>query len=551
MKLIFHIFWKDARHLWREIAVSLALLLVCAWSIPREWTDAGPGMVAATGLAAFSSGFLNGVFWSRLLVILLPVSWLFAVARAIQSDSLVGNRQFWLTRPYDWRQLLAAKCVFVLAFVNLPLLVLDLYLLAKAGFTPTHYMVGLLWMQLLIILILVIPIAALATVTTTVVQLLLSLLVLVLYLVGSSFLSERIPASKFTSTEPFPTILLIATPLAMIALQYARRHTTLSRWLILLPAVGLVLITLFAPYRTLISRQYAALQPGEHPPIQIALGKNLGTWGIGGHPDPKQVGILLPLVISRADPDSILVMEGSQVEVDEPNGSPWDAGWTSMNSMQILPGQNITNVQFAMPTGLYQQLRYSDARLRVTLAFTYFRDASRRTFVVPAGTFLLPGGALCSAPADDPTRTYGRPHALMCLAPLRRPASLYMTLKLNDSTCSLPENTTPLPDDSTGSAWVHSGESAELSIDPVAQVALMPLMYSNLYHPHELASSDHPHDPGWHASLGVNNSTFQYLHGICPGTPLTLSNPEKIRDMQMTQPFENVHLPDISKLPWR
>jgi hypothetical protein len=548
MKLAFHIFWKDARYLWRELAVSLALLIVCAWSIPREWTDAGPSLYAGTAWSVSGSGFLNGVFWNRLVIVLLPVALLFTVVRAIQSDSLVGDRQFWLTRPYDWRQLLASKCLFVLAFVNLPLLILNLYLLARAGFAPTHYMLGLFWMQWLILLILVIPIAALATVTATVVQLLLTLLVIVLYLIGSSFISNRIPASQFTSTEPLPTILLIASPLAIIALQYARRRTTLARALILVPAVGLVLITLFAPYRTLINRQYAALQAGEQPPIQLALDKNLGTWTLGRHPDPKQVGILLPLVISRTDPGSILLLKGSHVEVEGTNTSPWDAGWTSLNSMQLLPGQNITSVQFAIPMGLYQQLRYSDARLRVTLAFTYVRDANRRAFVVPAGTFPLPEEALCSAPPDDPARMYGRPHALMCLEPLHRPTSLYMTLKLNESTCPIPENAEKLLDDSTGSMWVHSSESpAEFGIDPVAQFALMPLMF-NLSHPPDLASSAHPH-PGSSSSLSVNSS--QYLHGVCPGTPITLSSPQNAGDMQLTQPFENVHLPDISKSHWR
>jgi hypothetical protein len=544
MKLTFHIFWKDARHLWRELAVSLALLVVCGWTVPREWMDAGPGLVAATGWSALSSGYLNGVFWNRLLIVLLPVSWLFAVVRAIQSDSLVGNRQFWLTRPYDWKQLLAAKCLFILAFVNLPLLILDLYLLAKAGFAPIPYMVGLLWIQWLITLILVIPIAALATVTATVVQLLLTLLVIVLYMVGSSFLSARMPASAFTSTEPLPTILLMATALGMIALQYARRRTILARSLILVPMIGLVLITLLAPYRTLINRQYPALRAGEQPPIQLALAKNPGTW----RPEPKEAWIVLPLIISRADPNSIIIMKGSHVEVDGPDGPPWDAGWTSMNSMQILPGQNHTSVTFAMPMARYQQLRYSDVRIRVVLAFTYFRDANRRTFVVPVGTFALSEGARCSAPPDDPLRTYGRPHLLICFAPLQRPSSLYVTLKLNESTCLLPENATPLPDDSTGSAWVHSSESpSEFIIDPVAPFALTPLMYSNLYHPHDLASNDHPPDPGRHASLLVNNS--QYLPGICPGTPLTLSNPQKVGDMQIALQLEKVHLPDEGGLP--
>ena len=38
------------------------------------------------------------------------------------------------SRPDDWKQLLAAKILFVAAFINLPLLIVDVTLLVKAGF---------------------------------------------------------------------------------------------------------------------------------------------------------------------------------------------------------------------------------------------------------------------------------------------------------------------------------------------------------------------------------------------------------------------------------
>lgn len=543
MKLAFHIFWKDTRYLWRELAVSLALLIAYGWSVQRQWAETTYKAVLATGLSAFAGGFFATGFWTRMLIVLLPISWLFAVVRAIQSDSLVGNRQFWLTRPYDWRQVLAAKCLFVLAFVNLPLLILDLYLLARAGFAPTHYIIGLLWMQLLILVTLVLPISALATITATVVQLLLAVFVIVLYLTGSSYVSAGFPASQFTSTDPLGAILLIATPVVVIGLQYVRRRTAMSRSLILVLMAALVLITLLTPYQTLISRQYPAPKAGEQSPIELKLGKNLGTWNDFRNPDSKRVGITLPLTISRTDPNFILILRGSRVEVEGPNARSWDAGWASMNSMQVLPGPGFTSVSFAMPTSLYQQLRDSDTRIRVTLAFTYFRDANQRAFVVPEGTFALPDGALCSAPDVNRSRTYGDRRALTCLSPLHRPTSLYMTLKLNQSTCAIPEDATPVPDDATGGDWIYDSESlAEFGISPISQFELAPFAFFNLSHPHDLASNAHPNSALSRALLTIDNSS--QMHGLCPGTPITLSNPQRVGDMQITQQFENVHLPD-------
>ena len=117
MKQMLHIFRKDVRHLWREIAASLALLVAFAWLDIRSWSQPyGEGM--ATGVSAL----LGAEMLPGLVNLLLPLSWIFLIVRVIQGESLVGDRQFWVTRPYDWKQLLAAKTLFVLTFVNFPLL---------------------------------------------------------------------------------------------------------------------------------------------------------------------------------------------------------------------------------------------------------------------------------------------------------------------------------------------------------------------------------------------------------------------------------------------
>jgi hypothetical protein len=530
MKLITHIFLKDARHLWREIAVSLALVVTYGRNVPDSWAHPGFRGIAVSGTSAFVGAFFDAEFWARMLIVLVPLAWAFTVIRVIQSESLVGDRQFWVTRPYDWRQLLAAKLLFILVFVNLPMFILDLFLLAKADFTPARYLAGLFWMQLLITLILLLPMAALAAVTATVVQLLLSLLVIVLYMTGSSVLAQHLTGATFTSTDPLPNILLIATPLAVITLQYAGRRTGLARSLILGLMGALILISVAAPYRVLINRQYPPLKTGEQPPFQLAFGGNPGTWHRGRVADPREVGITLPLTISRTDPDSILVTQGSRVELEGPNGLKWNSDWTSMNSMSFLPGENFFSVSFAMPRSLYDQLISSALKVRVTLAFTLYQDANRRRFVVPPGSFTLPEAGLCSAMPIEPAMQLGLPPMVTCLAPLHSPTSLFLTLKLPESTCPLRQGQPPLPPDSFGRGWIHSSESpAEFGINPVSQFELAPFTYSNV-----------PTNP---------DSSFRPLTGICPGTPLTLSNPQKVGDTQLTQQLEGFHLPDRPKPP--
>src|SRR5271170_7211935 len=157
MNQILNILRKDLRRFWREIAVSMALLGTYSWNDVREWS--GERDAAAYGGigAIISYQFLSG-----LVSVLLPMAWSFLIVRVIQGESLVGDRQFWITRPYEWKKLLAAKVFFVVLTINVPLLIAEFFLLAKAGFPPTHYVAGLLWMQLMISLVLILPIAALA-----------------------------------------------------------------------------------------------------------------------------------------------------------------------------------------------------------------------------------------------------------------------------------------------------------------------------------------------------------------------------------------------------
>jgi hypothetical protein len=292
MKQILTIFRKDLRRYWRESAVSVALLAGYAWNDVKGW--AGERNLAAYGGIG---GLLSYQFLSGLLVVLLPVAWSFLIVRAIQGEALVGDRQFWVTRPYEWKKLLAAKILFIGFTINLPLLIVEVLLLAKAGFPPTHYVVGLLWMQLLISLVLILPIATLATVTASVVQMILAALVIVLYMISVAAFVSVIPSSSFSDpADSLQLALLIATCVAVILWQYARRNTAGSRWLIAALALAIVLIVVATPYDAMVNREYPPLrsdQPSARAIGAITCRFHIDRRGFrqrrrGGHCDPYE-----------------------------------------------------------------------------------------------------------------------------------------------------------------------------------------------------------------------------------------------------------------------
>ena len=68
------------------------------------------------------------------LNLVLPFAWCFLAAQAILQDSLVGDGQFWVALPCNWRTLLLAKITFVVSTIAVPYLVATSAILIARGF---------------------------------------------------------------------------------------------------------------------------------------------------------------------------------------------------------------------------------------------------------------------------------------------------------------------------------------------------------------------------------------------------------------------------------
>ena len=148
MQQAFHIFKKDVRQFWYEVAAVLLLLMKFGYDEVKETQLVND----ATSL------------WQPLL----GVAWCLLIVRVIQAEALPGDRQFWITRPYDRRSLLAGKMLFLLTFISLPLLLTQAVIVAANGYEL--HIGDLLWNQILIVLVFILPAAALASVTATLPQ---------------------------------------------------------------------------------------------------------------------------------------------------------------------------------------------------------------------------------------------------------------------------------------------------------------------------------------------------------------------------------------------
>jgi hypothetical protein len=182
MKQVLAIFRKDARHLWPEILASLAAVGALVLTYPQQWRAGAYGNVAGTsffGNPANPIGFVASCF-----IFLVPVSWFILVARMVHTERLIGNTQFWLTRPYEWPKFLAAKLLFLVTFVYAPFLGAQCILLAEAGFNPLSYFHGLFFNLIYTSCILILPFLALSVLTPNFGKLTLVLLGVILFIAG-------------------------------------------------------------------------------------------------------------------------------------------------------------------------------------------------------------------------------------------------------------------------------------------------------------------------------------------------------------------------------
>ena len=238
MHIILHIFKKDVRRLWWGIAIALLLRTAAAW-------------FDAKGAVALPLGWLLLVTWATLL------------ALAIHEDPLVGDRQFWITRPARWLVLLGSKLLFALAVVHVPSFIADIVVLAARGFRPWEWLGSLLIKQIMLAAEITLPMIALAVVLRSFAHLALA----VIGIVGVTLVAFNFTPSPFggwASTEDVRFYLMAvvfgAAAIAVVWWQFARRRTWRSRLVGIAGVVGAELIlVLVSPI--FLARVRAAFDP--------------------------------------------------------------------------------------------------------------------------------------------------------------------------------------------------------------------------------------------------------------------------------------------------
>ena len=416
MQQILHIFRKDVRRHWPDILVSLAILATYVWDQPAEWHPRD-----------LRSQMLHEMLRSYLPFIVM-LAWSLLIARVLLTEPLVGDRQFWVTRPYRWHKLLIAKSLLVVVFINLPLFVAQAFLLSKAGFSPAAHIADLLLIQGWWIILLILPVATLATLTANITQFLLTVLGIMVSIIGMAILSNRFRYVGSVSAQWLPEwiapMLVLAAAITVVVLQYARR-TTLQARLILISAVTVALILSAVRKQPAFSVQlYPVSSSGEQAPVQV----NFTPSKIDQesyYVEEGKVPVRIPLLFSGVPENGAASVDGVMIEV-EAAGMRWNSGWFRI-SWSFLPTQTDVEFPFFVDKSFFERVKNAPATLHFSFALTGFRAQEAHRIIAPPGDFEVPGEAICSMWPWEM-------RALHCRAPVRTPF-LLLAILAPESTC--------------------------------------------------------------------------------------------------------------------
>lgn len=338
------------------------------------------------------------------------------IALAVFEERLVGERQYWLTRPMSWKALLLEKLLFGIVTLGIPSLLGQAVALAVNGYSPLTYVPGLLWNQVLLFPCLV-AVVAVATVLSNFTTFILTGIVAV---ITSLFWMDRLEtiASENMEWGGFGWARIVAYNGAALLLggmvvvwQYRRRSTIPGRIFLACGTVSFLMSPLLGGWHAAFDMT-AAISPrpeaghtihvnfepeGETPPCISSL---------AGDRVPTATRIALPVKIIGIARATEFLSERVAFSIVAPEGEKWRSGWLYTN--QVAPVTDWQNnyewitrdgsywLSADIPTPVYNRLANVDARVDAQMTFTV--TSAPRIIQLPPdfNGRRIPGVGICS-----------------------------------------------------------------------------------------------------------------------------------------------------------
>jgi hypothetical protein len=410
--MIWHIFKKDWRLLWRMVAgVALAHAMLRTL-MARALADAR--LAQLSGMLALVAIFCTGIL----------------IVMVVHQDAIPGLRQDWLVRPIRRSDLLWSKLLFVALLVQGPILVTEISVGLIAGLPPGQSIGVALSHSVWMLLALNLPCLALGTLTRNLAEAIgASLAVFLGFFLFSAYIVEAPPTlwtGVFWVTESAQVAWGLVAVAIILVLQYRRRKTTLARWTFG-AATFVWIFVQFLPWRTAFAiEERLSRQPEVANSIRIAFeqdlvrvpglsGSSLATHSFGNRRE-REVSLSIPMRIDGLSKDSILMAEKVTLHLTEPGGKAIELGhWGVGESGRLAGGSFHQRTEISEES--YDQIKDQRLRLEIDYSLTLLKANPAQTMPAVGGDRWIPDLGRCTSGADPA----GTQVELHCVAPGKLP----------------------------------------------------------------------------------------------------------------------------------
>jgi hypothetical protein len=513
MKQILDIFKKDVRRHWPEILISLMFLALYTRSALKGPSNRAIG-------SSFAWWILRGESVTPLMIIF----WIFLTIRVVQGESLVGDRQWWVTKPYDWWKLLAAKELFLAAFIGTPLFFLQLFLLRHSGFPILQNLFGVLGMLFALGIALFLPTVSLSTLTRGLGQALIGILLSFFAFWASFMLIDKIPSNEMssvvTSSGAISALAVLVGIASAACWQYARRKTWAARGLVVVSVVIAMSVDAMTPYARLVETKFAFAESAKAP-AHFTFGTPKPNYKKQDArlDSESNVYLRLPLRTSGIPEGRVVLLKGISVVIEASNGAMLDRGWKSHWTRAWKEDQEEI-ILFELQKKDFEKLNREVVKLHVELALTEFQENEARELVLKEGEFEDVKLGICSIDERNPSQ-------IDCRRPFHQPGFM-ATFDPAGQTCPSQTDENSPPEDRVTHDW--STPPGEDSFDPgVNPVTNYQLTFGS--------------PSRW--SLPGNGRIAKTVR-LCPGTRIRIAEPKEVRNVRVKLEMENVHLNDLA-----
>jgi hypothetical protein len=498
MKQILHIFKKDIRHHYPEILLSLTVLAAYVWNQPDQWV---PRQLSENRLRDFLTGGLT---------IAVVVSWCMLVVRVVQGENLVGDRQFWVTKPYDREKLLAAKLLFMLVFISMPMLIAGSVLFAEGGFgSPLPALSAIFSTQAGSTAFIFVIAAALAAVTASITQFLLASLAIGAFVAIVAAVAAYIPSQSFSSdSDTLQEGILVIGCIVAVIWQYAGRRTASSRRLLAVTAFAIFFVVVATPYQTLVARKYV-LPPAGTQSVQLAFDETKPPApDVVPRREEKDVEIQIPIKVRAIAAATSVSVDGAMLSLHAPDGQKWSSGWNPVGQ-HLFPEDQGFNSTFKVKKAFFEHVKATPVQAHISFALSTFQNGETKRIIATSGEFRVPGLGFCSI-----VRGYAT-DSLRCRYAFETPTVL-TTVSSSEMPCPFTADGAP-PPGLISRDW--SGSSVS---DPVSPVGTLNIYFWK-----------------WEGNTDTKSSP-----SLCPGTSLIFRTQEAGRQMRKEIEIDGIQLGD-------